>query len=99
MPGFSSTSTLAILSSPSFSPAISSRTGAIILQGPHQVAQKSTSTGVSDCKTSVSKVRSETVKGLIPMNSSVGADWASILESFYHGHGERQAARRLDPAI
>src|SRR5581483_5688679 len=36
--------------------AISSSAGAIIRQGPHQGAQKSTSTGLSDCSTSVLKV-------------------------------------------
>src|ERR1700753_2404710 len=36
--------------------AISSRAGAIIPQGPHQGGQKSTSTGLSDCSTSVTKV-------------------------------------------
>ena len=35
--------------------ASSSSTGPIILQGPHQLAQKSTTTGMALCKTSVSK--------------------------------------------
>ena len=35
--------------------AISSITGAIMRQGPHHVAQKSTSTGLSDCRTSCAK--------------------------------------------
>ena len=38
-----------------FSAAISESTGATILQGPHQDAQKSTSTGISDFRTSASK--------------------------------------------
>src|ERR1700712_1558420 len=44
--------------------AISSRTGATILQGPHQVAQKSTRTGLSLFSTSSEKVESVTVTGL-----------------------------------
>src|SRR5882757_9327108 len=44
--GFSSTSIFATVREPAFSAAISSSTGATILHGPHQVAQKSTSTGV-----------------------------------------------------
>jgi hypothetical protein len=32
--------------------------GPTIRQGPHQAAQKSTITGLSDCKTSLSKVAS-----------------------------------------
>ena len=43
--GFSSTFTLAIVISPSYSDANSSSAGAICLQGPHHSAQKSTTTG------------------------------------------------------
>ena len=43
--GLLSTSTLAIWTEPAISPASWSRTGPSCLQGPHQVAQKSTSTG------------------------------------------------------
>src|ERR1700676_1752275 len=43
--GLLSTSTLAIRTAVPCSFAISSKTGAIIRHGPHQVAQKSTSTG------------------------------------------------------
>src|SRR5690349_11148183 len=46
VPGLASTSIFATVSAPAFSAAISSRTGAIILHGPHQDAQKSTRTGV-----------------------------------------------------
>jgi hypothetical protein len=42
--GFSSTFSLATLSLPACSLAISARIGAIILQGPHHSAQKSTTT-------------------------------------------------------
>src|SRR5690606_16680336 len=48
VPGHSSTSTLTIRRRSANSTATCSRTGAIILQGPHQVAIKSTSTGVDD---------------------------------------------------
>src|SRR5450830_2019002 len=54
-----STSSLAICSLPSYSLAISSRIGAIALQGPHHSAQKSTRTGLSDFNTSASKEASE----------------------------------------
>src|SRR5262245_48080485 len=43
-----------------FSPAISSSTGATILQGPHHSAQKSTRTVLSLLRTSLSKVASVT---------------------------------------
>jgi len=42
---------------PAFSFASFSNAGAIILQGPHQGAQKSTMTGTLDCKTVFSKAR------------------------------------------
>src|SRR5262245_49922076 len=51
----SSMLTLPTFTLPSYSLASSSRIGAIILQGPHHSAQKSTSTGVVDFKTSSSK--------------------------------------------
>src|SRR6266516_1092294 len=57
--GLSSTLSLAIRSLPLCSEAISSSVGAIILQGPHHSAQKSTSTGVSAPPTVSSKVLSE----------------------------------------
>src|SRR5262245_36456545 len=58
--GFASTSILATFSAPTFSLAISSSTGATILHGPHQVAQKSTSTGVLLDSTSSENVSSVT---------------------------------------
>ena len=48
--GLRSMSSLATVSLSLFSPAISSRTGATILQGPHHSAQKSTSTVLSLCE-------------------------------------------------
>ena len=47
--------TLPILTRPLYSSANSSRTGPIILQGPHHSAQKSTSTGVEAFSTSAAK--------------------------------------------
>src|SRR4051794_3308069 len=52
---------LAIVSLSACSAAISSRTGATILHGPHHSAQKSTSTGLSLPRTSEAKVASVTV--------------------------------------
>ena len=58
--GLSSTFTLAIVISPSYSEANSSKAGAICLQGPHHSAQKSTTTGIFEPITSSSKVASVT---------------------------------------
>src|SRR4051812_10696201 len=60
MPGFSSTLTLAILTLPCISVAISSSAGPIIRQGPHHSAQKSTTTGSDALRTSCSKLVSVT---------------------------------------
>src|SRR4051812_48392719 len=54
--GFSSTLSLVIVSWSPSSAAISSSTGAIILQGPHHSAQKSTSTGADEPLTASSNV-------------------------------------------
>src|SRR5437660_10879675 len=58
---FSSTFTFATLTAPAFSRAISSSSGAIILQGPHHSAQKSTITGLSSCVSSRSKLDSSSL--------------------------------------
>src|SRR5436190_20451134 len=55
---FSSTLTFAIFTEPDFSRAISSSNVAIILQGPHHSAQKSTITGLSSYFSSRSKLDS-----------------------------------------
>ena len=57
---FSSTLSLTIFSSSPRSSAICSSTGVTSRQGPHQGAQKSTSTGVSDSSTSAWKLLSVT---------------------------------------
>src|SRR5690606_1413956 len=61
--GFSSASSLATLSWPSYSLASSSTIGAIILHGPHHSAQKSTSTSSFASSTSDSNVSSVTANG------------------------------------
>src|ERR687898_2938511 len=60
---------LAIVSLSPCSEAISSRTGATILHGPHHSAQKSTRTGLSLPRTSSAKVASVTVTVLPAMVS------------------------------
>src|SRR5438309_5158301 len=57
---FESTSILPTFTLPWYSVASSSTIGAIARQGPHQVAQKSTRTGLSDFSTSWSKFASVT---------------------------------------
>src|SRR3954453_14799182 len=64
-------SSLATVSLSLFSPAISSRTGATILHGPHQVAQKSTTTVLPLPRTSLLKVSSVTSTVFWPMLISV----------------------------
>src|SRR5689334_10571952 len=58
---------LATVSFSACSVAISSRTGATILHGPHHSAQKSTSTGLSLPSTSLAKLASVTVTVLPAM--------------------------------
>src|SRR5690348_1651994 len=65
-----SQSIFASLNAPAYSPASFSRIGPSVLQGPHQVAQKSTSTGVVSeaCNTSISKLAwpaSKTCEGFV----------------------------------
>src|SRR6202044_309840 len=65
--GLSSMLSLAIRILSLYWSAISSRMGAIILQGPHHSAQKSSNTGLSDFNTSLSNVASLvwTILGLL----------------------------------
>src|SRR5438105_15058268 len=58
--GFASTSSSAITTRPSYSTASSSTSGFSILQGAHQVAQKSTRTSCVEAPTVVSKFWSVT---------------------------------------
>src|SRR5258708_1427371 len=89
---FRSTSILPTFTRPTYSPANSSTIGAIARQGPHQVAQKSTNTGVSDFNTSASKFASvtSTIALLaivppgyfqLPVRSVSGNRYASIPQS------------------
>src|SRR6201987_4719282 len=59
--GLSSTLSFTILTLSPIVPAISSSAGAIIRQGPHHSAQKSTTTGPDASSTSDSKVASDTL--------------------------------------
>src|ERR1017187_2665926 len=81
-PGFSSTLTLATLTRPACSVAISSSTGASILQGPHHSAQKSTSTGWPDFRTSASK--------LVSFSSTIDFMFASSLMVVRKNRSRRQ---------
>src|SRR3954467_10155270 len=65
--------TLARVILSAFSTAISSSTGAAILDGPHHPAQKSTRTGLSLPRTSVSNVASVTVLVAAPMSAPSGS--------------------------
>src|SRR5882757_1595454 len=69
MDGLASTSSLATVNLSLFSPAISSRTGATILHGPHQVAQKSTTTVLLLLSTSDSNEFSVTSTVLAPIRA------------------------------
>ena len=64
---FSSVAAFATISLPAYSFAIFSRVGPSIMQGPHQLAQKSTRTGVSDdfSITSFSKFASVTLISMV----------------------------------
>src|SRR6202044_1928632 len=73
--GFSSTLSLTILTLPLSEPAISSSAGAIMRQGPHHSAQKSTTTGPLALSTSCSNVASvvlSTMKNLTFLQESAG---------------------------
>src|SRR5262249_43024017 len=73
--GFSSTLSLTILTLPLSEPAISSSAGAIILQGPHHSAQKSTTTGSADLSTWASKSASETLPTVLLSPMGHLASW------------------------
>ena len=74
-----STSILHTFSFPAYSTEISLRSGATILHGPHQGAQKSISVGTSLSKTSVSKLVSVTFIGLSLIQYSPFVSQATIL--------------------
>src|SRR6202166_3864305 len=69
--GLSSTFSFTILTLSPIAPEISSSAGAIIRQGPHHSAQKSTTTGPLALSTSASKSASETLPTAIGIPRSV----------------------------
>src|SRR5207244_3230835 len=89
--GFSSMLTLATVTLPSMSSARSLRNGAIILQGPHHSAQKSTRTGSVAWSTTVSKLLSLTEVGFI-------ADPFPLMRADIRGAGI-PASRRQSAAL
>src|SRR5882757_4856177 len=70
--GLSSTFSLTILTLSPIAPEISSSAGAIMRQGPHHSAQKSTTTGPVALSTSASKSASETLPTAMGVTRSVG---------------------------
>src|SRR2546423_15079499 len=70
--GFSSTLSFTILTLAPSEPEISSSAGAIMRQGPHHSAQKSTTTGPVAFNTSDSKVVSETLPTAMGATSLLG---------------------------
>src|SRR5246127_2256907 len=70
--GLSSTLSFTILTLSPMAPAISSSAGAIMRQGPHHSAQKSTTTGPDALSTSDSKLASETLPTAMATPRSVG---------------------------
>src|ERR1700729_2653294 len=70
--GLSSTLSFTILTFSPIAPAISSSAGAIMRQGPHHSAQKSTTTGPSALSTWASKSASETLPTAMGIPRSVG---------------------------
>src|SRR5216684_6578675 len=87
MPGFESTSTFATLRRPEYSVASSSTIGATALQGPHHVAQKSTSTGTSAWSTSVSKFWSVAARA-VPISILRGGGSLGTRDSHKMGCGQ-----------
>ena len=77
--GFSSMLTFTISTLSPISLAISASSGSTFLHGAHHSAQKSTSTGLSDCSTSLVKVASVTALPAAPTGSS----WMLKLDGSY----------------
>src|SRR4051794_7834553 len=91
-------SSLATVSLSPCSAAISSRTGATILQGPHQVAQKSTTTGLSLPRTSSAKVASVTVTGALMVGRTFRWTDVSVGGADQDGAGTASPAGSDDPS-
>src|SRR3954469_24017088 len=94
--GFSSTLSFTILTFSPSEPAISSSAGAIMRHGPHHSAQKSTTTGLADFRTSASNVASETLPTLIGhlVVSRIGKFIPLRSPEPMDGMGERQGRSR-----
>src|SRR5689334_19691980 len=94
--------TLPIRILPLYSSANSSRIGAIILQGPHHSAQKSTRIGTGDCRTSFAKFSCVRVTTLgeamcleirqTPNHVSGGSDRGETDQCGNHGENRIQRA-------
>jgi hypothetical protein len=96
--GFSSTLTFTILTLPAYSAASSSSAGPIWRQGPHHSAQKSTTTGMADLRTSASKVASVTATVFAPMVVSPGRE-LSAAEPRQAPGGRQGIAARSSAAL
>src|SRR2546430_13615260 len=90
---FSSTFTFATLTAPAFSRATSSNSGAIILQGPHHSAQKSTITGLSLCVTSRSKLDSSRLM-VAELSMALGKVSPNLNNQNDGGNAEKHPAQR-----
>ena len=95
--GFSSTLSFATRTRPAISPANSSNIGAIVRQGPHHGAHKSSSTGSGERMTSASRVASVTVIGLFKgaEESCTDHSEAAALERSFPS-GRDSATRKTD---
>src|SRR5690348_434238 len=87
-------SSLAMVILSAYSAAISSSAGATWRHGPHQVAQKSTSTGLSLLSTSVSKVSSVTVM----VAPATGAPWGCWGDDWVGSGGDSEVAQTATAA-
>src|SRR5208283_2236929 len=107
-PGFSSTLSLAMVTLPCISVAISSSAGPIILQGPHHSAQKSTTTGPLDPTTSDLKLASVTLTVDMAISREIlarglardcrqGKKAEGLRQATRHQTGRLRVTRRRDP--
>src|ERR1700751_1522038 len=90
--GLSSTLSFTILTFSPIAPAISSSAGAIMRQGPHHSAQKSTTTGPCALSTSASKLASETLPTAMGIPRSVGERARGIAPGIMSETYERDVA-------
>src|SRR5438128_7936700 len=90
---FSATFTFATVTATAFSRATSSNSGAIILQGPHHSAQKSTITGLSLCVTSRSKLDSSRLM-VAELSMALGKVSPNLNNQNDGGNAEKHPAQR-----